>query len=211
MLRPYRYIVVDGPCGIGKTALAKRLADCSGKRFLADEPTENPFLPRFYQEPARYALPTQLSFLIQRIRKLEPIVQHDLFEQGIVTDFLLEKDNLYAELMLSSEELPLYQMMYQKLAPALPKPDLVISLQASPNWLVEHVRKIAYPHVPDLQDGLLRRVAQRYSSFFYGYGAAPVLMVNVEHMDLESETDFALLLRRVNNMRGTREFFNKGD
>ncbi|WP_018150700.1 deoxynucleoside kinase [Leeia oryzae] len=211
MLRQYRYIVVEGPCGVGKTALAKRLAEHTGSRLLLDQTAENPFLPRFYADTTRYALPTQMAFLFQRIRHLEPLAQPDLFDTGLVTDFMLDKDALYAELLLSNEEYELYHTLFQKLAPNIPRPDLVISLQASPNWLVEHVRKHAYPHLPQIPDGLIKRLAQRYSSFFYRYAAAPVLMVNVEHLDLESEEDFALLLRRVNTMRGTREFFNKGD
>lgn len=211
MSRQYRYIVVEGPSGVGKTALARRLAEHYQSRLLLDAPEENPFLPRFYADPQRYALPTQLAFLFQRLRQLEETAQPDLFDSGLVADFLLEKDALFAELLLSNDEYSLYLDLYQKLTSNLPQPDLVICLQASPNWLVDHVRRHNYPHLPQVGDGLLRRLAQRYSSFFYRYQDAPLLMVNVEHLQLEQDADFALLLRRINEMRGQREFFNKGD
>lgn len=208
---PHRYVVIEGPGGVGKTALAQKLAEHWNAEFLGDPIDDNPFLPRFFADPTRHALATQLSFLLQRVKLLETRAQLDLFRTQLVSDFLLEKDALFAELLLSPDEFELYRTLYQKVAAQTPTPDLVIYLQASPNWLVEHARRHDYRHLPQLGDGLLKRLATAYSDFFYRYDAAPLLIVNIEHLAPVRDDDFALLLRRINGMRGTREFFNKGD
>ena len=139
----FRHIVVEGPIGAGKTSLARRLGARLSADLILEQPAENPFLGRFYQDMPRYALPTQLFFLFQRARMLEPLAQPDMFGRAVVADFLIDKDPLFARLTLSADELALYQKIWDSLAPQAPAPDLVIYLQAQPATLVERVKRRA--------------------------------------------------------------------
>jgi deoxyguanosine kinase len=209
---PRRYIVVEGPIGAGKTSLARRLADHFRKDLLLEEPDANPFLPRFYEDPKRHALATQLFFLFQRIQQLEGLKQIDLFEQGKVADFLLDKDPLFARLTLSDDELHLYQQIYDQLMPQVPTPDLVIYLQASAETLIERVRRRGVNYERGISEQYLVRLADAYSRYFYQFSAAPLLIVSSEHLNfVDDDADFALLLRRITEMRGPREFFSRGE
>lgn len=207
----YRYIVVEGPIGVGKTSLTRRLAEHLNAEVLLEKPQDNPFLERFYQDPRRNALPTQLFFLFQRIEEVRELAQMSLFSSRTVADYLFEKDVLFAQLNLSDEEFKLYQNIYQSLAPQAPAPDLVIYLQASTNTLVERVRRRGHSYERSITDDYLARLANRYGDFFHHYEAAPLLVVNSEHMNfVDNADDFALLLERIENMRGSREFFSLG-
>lgn len=207
----YRYVVVEGPIGVGKTSLARRLSDHFGANSLFEKPDENPFLPKFYREPERYALATQLFFLFQRGNEARDLAQMDLFHSSTVADYLLDKDMLFARLNLSDEEFRLYQQIYATLQPQVPAPDLVIYLQANPSTLVERVRRRAKVYEQTISDGYLLRLAQSYSDFFYHYQAAPVLTVNSEQLNfVDGDEDFSLLLKRIDQMRGEREFFSRG-
>jgi deoxyadenosine/deoxycytidine kinase len=207
----YRYVVVEGPIGVGKTSLAQRLAEQTGAATLLEKPEENPFLARFYRDPARHALPTQLFFLFQRINEVRDLAQMDMFSTRTVADYLFDKDALFARLNLSNDEFALYQNIYRSLAPQAPTPDLVIYLQAPPDTLIERVRKRAHAYERTISDEYLTRLAQAYSDFFYHYDAAPMLVVNSEHLNLvDNDEDFMLLLQRIEGMRGQREFFSKG-
>ncbi|HTL27479.1 MAG TPA: deoxynucleoside kinase, partial [Burkholderiales bacterium] len=141
MAARHRFIAVEGPIGAGKTTLAKRLAARLEADPVLEQPGENPFLARFYEDMARYALPTQLFFLFQRVRQLEPLAQADLFGRPVIADFLIDKDPLFAGVTLSADELVLYQKIYDAVRPQSPVPDLVIYLQARPATLIERVRR----------------------------------------------------------------------
>jgi deoxyadenosine/deoxycytidine kinase len=226
MLLParFRYIVVEGPIGAGKTSLAQRLASRLSAELVLEAPDENPFLPRFYEEPARHALATQLFFLFQRIlatqlfflfqriQQLRDLKQIDLFAGTTVSDFLFDKDALFARLNLADDELHLYQQIYSQLAPQAPVPDLVIYLQASHRQLFERVRgrNIAYERYID--ERYLGMLADEYQRFFYQFDAAPLLIVNSDRLNfVDDEADFDLLLQRIGEMKGPRAFFSKGD
>ncbi len=204
-----RYIAVEGPIGAGKTSLARRLAERLGADSLLELPAENPFLARFYQDMARYALPTQLFFLFQRARQLEPLVQPDMFGRAIVADFLIDKDPLFARATLSGDELALYQKIYDTVRPQAPAPDLVIYLQAPADTLVERVRRRGAGYERGISEEYLAVLAESYTRFFYHYSAAPVLIVNSANLNFVArEADFELLVERMRSMKSQREFFN---
>jgi deoxyadenosine/deoxycytidine kinase len=204
-------LVVEGPIGAGKTTLARRLAARLSADLLLEQPQENPFLARFYQDMARYALPVQLFFLFQRIRMLEPLAQLDLFARPVIGDFLLDKDPLFARITLNGDELALYQKMYDALRPRAPVPDLVVYLQAQPAVLAERVRRRAAAYERGISEEYLALLAESYARFFHHYEAAPVLTVNSENLNfVERDADFELLVGRLRAMKSRREFFNLG-
>lgn len=207
----YRYVVVEGPIGAGKTTLARAISEATGAGLMLEEPEANPFLPRFYENADRYALPTQLFFLFQRIDQLATLNQSDLFRRATVADFMLEKDALFARLNLKDEELRLYEQIYEHLKPQAPVPDLVIYLQAKPDTLIERVQRRGAAYEKNIPDPYLIGLAETYTRFFYQYTGAPLLIVNSERLNfVESPDDVALLMERVAGMRGPREFFNLG-
>jgi deoxyadenosine/deoxycytidine kinase len=209
-LSRYRYIVVEGPIGAGKTSLTYKLAERLDADTLLENARDNPFLPRFYQEPKRYALPTQLHFLFDRTRQLRDLAQGDLFSAGTVSDFLIDKDMLFARMNLDDDEFELYQKVYRDLTPQAPTPDLVIYLQAPIDALLERVRRRGVEFERGMDAGYLQRLANSYSEFFHRYEAAPLLIVNTSNLNFaESEDDFELLLERISKMRGPREFFSR--
>jgi deoxyadenosine/deoxycytidine kinase len=205
----FRHIVVEGPIGVGKTSLARRLGHSLGAHLLLEEPEANPFLGRFYLDPARHALATQMFFLFQRADHLAALRQLDLFHSHVVTDFLLDKDTLFAKLTLAEDELALYEQMYRHLAPQAPSPDLVIYLQAPVARLAERVARRANPIEAPITADYLGRLAGSYASFFHQYDAAPLLVVNTEHLNpVERDADYELLLERIGGMRSRREHFS---
>ena len=209
---PLRYIVVEGPIGVGKTRLARRLAARLSADVLLEQPAENPFLARFYQDMPRYALPTQLFFLFQRLRQIEPLAQADLFARATVSDFLLDKDPLFARITLSGDELALYRRIFEALRPQSPAPDLVVYLQAQPGTLIERVRRRGVDFERSISEEYLALLAESYSRFFYHYTDAPVLIINSENLNFAArDDDLELLVERMRGMRSRREFFNRGE
>src|SRR5512134_428470 len=204
-----RYIVVEGPIGAGKTSLARELARRVDGEALLEKPEDNPFLERFYEDMARFALPTQLTFLFQRVDQLRGVGQFDMFRRATVGDFLLDKDPLFARLNLSDAEFRLYEKVYSHLKPQTPTPDLVIYLQAPVETLIERVHRRGVDYERTITEHYLARLADAYSRYFYGYDAAPLLIVNSERLNFVDDPDHIdLLLARVGSMRGRREFFN---
>lgn len=203
------YIAVEGPIGVGKTSLARRLAETLGAATVFEEAESNPFLERFYTEPREAALPTQLSFLFQRTRKLEAMAQTDLFRPARVADFVLEKDLLFAELTLDDSELALYHEVYRRVRPQVPPPDLVIYLQAPVEVLRRRIARRGRSFERGVNGEYLARVVDAYTQFFHHYNSSRVLIVNAAAVNLvDSDTDYARLLGQIEGMRGSRTYFN---
>lgn len=206
-----RYIVVEGPIGAGKTSLARELAGLLHADPLYEQPEDNPFLARFYEDRERFALPAQLTFLFQRVEQLRELAQLDLFRRTTVADFLFAKDPLFARLNLNDDEYALYDRIHAHLKPQVPVPDLVIYLQAPVQVLVERVHRRGVEFERSMPESYLARLADAYTRFFYAYDEAPLMIVNSERLNfVDNPNHFALLVERVAAMRGRREFFNLG-
>src|SRR6266568_530776 len=206
-----RYVVVEGPIGAGKTSLAQALAHYLGAEALLEAPAENPFLARFYEDIPRYALPTQLNFLFQRVDQIRGLHQLDLFGRATVADFLLDKDPLFARLNLSDDEFALYDKVYSHLKPQTPTPDLVVYLQAPAATLIERVHRRGVAYERSISEHYLARLADAYSRYFYQYQEAPLMIINSERLNfVEQPGHVELLLEHLAKMRGPREFFNLG-
>ena len=204
-----RYLVVEGPIGVGKTSLAHAIADRLQADLMLEAPQDNPFLARFYSDMARYALPAQLNFLFQRVDQIRPLTQTDLFRRATVSDFLFDKDPLFARLNLSDDEFALYEKIYSYLKPQVPVPDLVVYLQARTETLVDRVARRGTEMEEGISELYLARLADAYTRYFHQYDQTPVLVVNSERMNFVDNDDHVdLLMQQIAAMRGRREFFN---
>ena len=206
-----KYIAVEGPIGVGKTTLAGRLAKSFDADLVLEEPQDNPFLERFYRDPRRYSLPTQLYFIFQRARQYQAMRQADMFEPVRVTDFLLEKDRLFAQINLDDDELALYDLVYEKLAIDAPVPDLVIYLQAPSEVLLRRIAARGIDYEQGITREYMERVSDAYTRSFHHYDRSSVLIVNTGQIDLvNTDSGYATLLDQLSGLRPGRHFFNPG-
>lgn len=204
-----RYIAIEGPIGIGKTTLAKRLANSFNYETLLEEAEENPFLERFYQDRRSNALPTQLYFLFQRMRKLQDLRQGDIFQQVRVSDFLIEKDPLFARITLDDDEYRLYQTVYDNIIEDLPKPDLVIYLQAPTETLYERVQRRGIAIERPIEQSYLQQLNDAYTQFFYHYDDSPLLIVNTSEINLaDGDLDYYNLVKYILKTTTGRHYYN---
>lgn len=203
------YIVVEGPIGVGKTTLARRLARTYGGDLLLEDPDQNPFLPRFYENPRANALSTQLYFLLQRTRQIRELRQSDMFARVRVGDYMIEKDYLFAQLNLDAEELKLYEQVYNQIVGETVVPDLVIYLQAPVNVLMDRIANRGVPYEAAIDENYLQRLAGAYTHFFYNYEQAPLVIVNAAEIDFaNNEEDYELLFEKLNSIKKGRHYLN---
>jgi|TARA_B110000003_G_scaffold76207_1_gene77817 deoxyadenosine/deoxycytidine kinase len=208
-----KFIAVEGPIGAGKTTLTKLLADSFGYDTFLEQPAENPFLPDFYINPSQAALGTQLFFLFQRVKQIQELKQEDIFSSSKVSDFLLDKDRLFAKVTLSAEELKLYEQIYNYLSIDLPTPDLVIYLQAETKTLYERVMHRGIEMEKTITFDYLELLNETYKEFFFDYNRSPVLIVNSDYLDFQTnKSDYNLLLEKLldyfNKPEGSKMYFN---
>ncbi|MGV6807426.1 MAG: deoxynucleoside kinase [bacterium] len=203
------YIAVEGPIGVGKTTLAKRLADLFNYETLLEQPDDNPFLERFYRDPKTSALPTQLYFLFQRSRQIQQLRQGDIFQPVRVADFLIEKDPLFARVTLDDDEFQLYQQVYQHLTIDAPTPDLVIYLQSPVDVLLDRIETRGNDFERKIQADYLRALNDAYTQFFYYYDDAPLLIVNASEVNfVNSDRDFKALVDYMLSIKTGRHYYN---
>ncbi len=207
--RASRYIAIEGPIGVGKTALAKRLADSLSADLVLEEVDENPFLERFYRDGRSAALPAQMFFLFARARQIEDMRQPDLFSDVRISDYLFTRDRLFAALNLDAEELKLYDQIAENLAVEAPVPDLVIYLQASVDVLMRRLARRDAPHDRFIERSYLERLTDAYARFFHAYDDGPLLIVNASQIDpVNNDADYEQLFQQIERTTGGRHFFN---
>jgi deoxyadenosine/deoxycytidine kinase len=205
----HRFIAVEGPIGVGKTSLARRLCASLSAEGVLEEAVQNPFLERFYKNPRAGALPAQLYFLLQRAQQLAALKQADLFAAVRVTDYLLEKDRLFARVTLDDAEYALYEQLYTRLDIHIPKPDLVVYLQAPVDVLLERIARRGVAYEQYIDRGYLERLNEAYARFFHEFEAAPLLIVNAASIDpITNQRDYDELLAAIKRMSRGRLYYN---
>ena len=205
----YPYIVVEGPIGCGKSTLAKLLSNEFSANMFTEKADRNPFLPKFYEDMKHYALSTQLFFLFQRAEQINELNQQDFFKKGVIADFFLQKDPIFANLNLDNEELKLYTQIYNHLHPKTPTPDLVIYLQTPVDLLRKRVEKRNISYEQKISTEYLEKIAESYSNYFHNNHQSRVLIINNENIDLlEDKSALNILIERINQINSVREFFN---
>ena len=206
---PHQFIVLEGPIGVGKTSLARRLCASLEAEPVLEQAAENPFLERFYRNPRDGALPAQLFFLFQRAQQLAALNQQDMFAPLRVADYLLEKDRLFARVTLDDAEFGLYEQVYTKLDVQAPKPDLVVYLQAPVDVLLERIAKRGIRYEQQIERAYLERLNEAYARFFHEYEAAPLLIVNAASIDpINNQADYDELLAAIQRMKKGRLYYN---
>ncbi len=210
MAEHFRYLVIEGPIGVGKTSLANKLAVDFGSELLLEKAEENPFLASFYQNPRQYALSAQLHFLLQRAQQVQDFRQSDLFHGSYIADFMVDKDRLFAQMTLNQDELALYEQIYTHLTLDAPRPDLVIYLQAPVEVLRERIVRRGIDYEQQIHDEYLLRLSESYTRFFYDYDDSALLTVNTQSVDLiNNAEDYQAILEKINDIHSGRHYFNQ--
>jgi deoxyadenosine/deoxycytidine kinase len=205
----FRYIVIEGPIGVGKTSLSKLLAKEFNARSILEKPEENPFLPFFYQDRKKHAFQTQIFFLLNRFQQQKEIAQLDLFNQVTLCDYLFAKDRIFASLNLDDHELALYEQIFHLLTGQIPSPDLVIFLQAKPEVLLHRIKSRNLPYEKELDLEYLKMLTEAYNYYFFHYDQTPLLVVNTSEIDfVNRKEDFSQLVREIHQMKKGTSYFS---
>ncbi|RKZ31632.1 deoxynucleoside kinase [bacterium] len=203
----YNYIAIEGVIGVGKTTLAEAIAGEFGGQLVEERFEENPFLPDFYKDPEKYAFSTQIFFLLSRYRQLSELHSYDLFHDIVVTDYIFEKDKIFAYINLTEAELRLYEEVERHLAAELPRPNLVVYLQASVNSLIRRIKNRGRPFEKRITEGYIEQLVKAYNYFFFEYKSSPLLVVNTDNLDLTDGETFVALSERISRpIRGTEYY-----
>ena len=206
---PHRFIVIEGPIGVGKTSLACRVGASLAADLVLEQALQNPFLERFYRNPRAGAFPAQLYFLFQRAQQLAALKQQDLFSTVRVADYLLDKDRLFARVTLDEAEYALYEEVSKKLDIQAPKPDLVVYLQAPVDVLVERIAKRGIGFEQHIEREYLTRLNESYARYFHEYDATPLLIVNAASIDpINNQSDYDELFAAITRMKRGRLYYN---
>ncbi len=207
--QPPKFIVIEGPIGVGKSSLAKRLAKSFGCDVVKEKADENPFLEHFYTHTEQSALPVQLHFLTERVKQWNALSQNDIFSKGVISDFMLEKDPLFAKLTLTDEEYKLYDQMYQSLSVQVTKADLIVYLQAPVDVLQARIKKRGIQHEKGISRQYLQKLSDAYTGFFHHYDSGPLLIVNASDINpVDNDADYEQLLQHICTTRSGRHYIN---
>lgn len=207
-----RYIAIEGPIGVGKSSLAKLLSKKFDSRLVQEEVDNNPFMERFYEDPRKYAFQTQLFFLLSRYRQQRELAQGDLFQESVVCDYILAKDKIFALINLEDDEIMLYESIFKLLVPTLPKPDMVVYLQARSEVLMSRVRKRGVAYERNISMDYLKTLSDAYNEYFFHYNDTPLLIVNTSEVNfIESARDLEHLIREIKSVkRGVQHYIPLG-
>lgn len=203
------FVAIEGAIGVGKTTLAKRLAETFNTDLILEGAEENPFLEKFYQDPKSVALPTQLYFLFQRVKQLQEFRQSDMFSPCNIADYLMDKDRLFARVTLDDDELHLYEQVYANLTLDAPTPDLVIYLQAPVDVLLNRIKLRGRSNEAPISMEYLQKITDAYTHYFHYYDKSPLLIVNASGLDIvKNENDYNQLVEQIMKSQSGKHFFN---
>ncbi len=203
-----RYIVVEGPIGVGKTSLVQMLGEEFASRVVLEKATENPFLPKFYTNPASFAFQTQMFFLLSRYQQQRELAQQELFSQSVICDYLFAKDRIFASVNLDDDELVLYQQIYSLLDQRIPRPDLAIYLQSPTEVLQQRIRMRGRSYEREISREYIEAVNEAYNRFFFNYDETPLLIINTAEVDfVRRPEDFQDLVREIRRMKKGVQFY----
>jgi deoxyguanosine kinase len=203
-----RYIVVEGPIGVGKTSLVQMLGDVFASRVILEKVADNPFLPKFYTNPSGFAFQTQMFFLLSRYQQQRELAQQELFSQSVICDYLFAKDRIFASVNLDEDELILYQQIYTLLNQRIPRPDLVIYLQSQTEVLQQRIRMRGRSYEREVSRDYVEAINEAYNRFFFSYDETPLLIINTSEVDfVRRPEDFQDLVREIRRMKKGVQFY----
>ena len=210
MNKKYKFIVVEGPIGVGKTTLARKLSNNLDSKLLLETFLDNPFLQKFYKNIDRYAFPTQLHFLLQRSSDLFDLSNGmmNMNKDDIISDYFINKDKLFAKTILSKDEYELYNKVFSALKFNIPKPDLIIYLQAEPETLLERIKSRGNEFEKNITLAYLQKITDAYTEYFYSYKESPILIINTSNVDVNKSHDYMMLLDEINKDIKGKNYFN---
>ncbi|MDD3627481.1 MAG: deoxynucleoside kinase [bacterium] len=211
MILQGKHIAIEGVIGVGKTSLATMLSEKMNGKLVLEIVEKNPFLSDFYKDKQKLAFQTQIFFLFSRYHQQEDLMQFDLFKQTVFTDYIFEKDKIFAYLNLSEKEISLYEKIYRLLVKKIPKPDLVVYLQASTDVLLERIKLRGREFEKNIDPSYIDELNQAYNYFFFHYESSPLLVINSNNIDfVHNPADFEKITQEISSISGGKKYFNPG-